>query len=59
LGSETDFEPESADADLALPKEKPRDSGASPNARGWFRTTDLSRVKREKKRPGNRPNAAS
>src|SRR5437868_2775139 len=25
---------------------KPRRSGASPDGRGWFRTSDLSRVKR-------------
>jgi hypothetical protein len=29
-----------------LGKEKPRDSGASGDGRGWFRTSDLSRVKR-------------
>jgi integrase len=46
MGTSADFEASHGTTDAAEESENPADSGASSDGRGWFRTSDLSRVKR-------------
>jgi hypothetical protein len=46
VGTNPDLEGSEAESELTEESENPADSGASSDGRGWFRTSDLSRVKR-------------
>jgi hypothetical protein len=46
IGTSTDFEAAETTADASEEAENPADSRAFEDGRGWFRTSDLSRVKR-------------
>jgi hypothetical protein len=46
MGTNPDFEGFEPPDERSEESENPADSGASLDGRGWFRTSDLSRVKR-------------